>query len=92
MIKGVQRRVVEVRLGKSKIYESACFLLRQGVEAEQKKENELIEEARAIVGALSPPRKKRRRERLIRTLGYAVAFLVGGAVGFGAAFLIGGMI
>lgn len=88
MIKGVQRRVIELKLGKSKLYESACFFLRQGVGAEQRSERELLEEARAIVSALEPRGKRSGRAR-VRWIALCIMMtLLGGAIGFGLALLI----
>lgn len=88
MIKGTQRRIVEIRLGKSKLYESACFWLRQGVGAEQKSERELLEEARAIVSALEPRGKRIRRALIWRIALCVLMLLIGAALGFGLALLL----
>ena len=87
MLKGTQRRVVEIRLSGSKLYESACFFLRQGVGAEQKGEAELISEARALVGALVPPKRKRRKAWVERLISCLVSLLIGGAIGFALSLL-----
>ena len=40
MVKGIQRRFVEMKLSGSKAYESAYFILRQSGEAEKRSESE----------------------------------------------------
>lgn len=82
MIKGIQRRIVEVKLSGSKAYESACFILRQGTGAETKSESELVDEARRIVSALEPQKRKKADKLIMRLLLPLLLVVVGGIVGF----------
>lgn len=88
MIKGVQRRVVEVKLCGSKIYESACFVLRQGVGTESATQGELINEAKQIINSIEPPKKKKRAGRIVGRILFCLLLLaVGAALGFALSFL-----
>ena len=87
MVKGIQRRIVEVKLNDSKTYESACFVLRQKSEIEKKSDTELIEEARRIAGSLEPHRRKKVGRQIAKILLVLLLLFVGAAIGFSLSFL-----
>lgn len=82
MLKGIQRRFVEIKISGSKAYDSACFILRQGVDAEARSELELVEEARRIVGSLEPKKKKGAGRRALLILLSLLLVAVGAVLGF----------
>jgi hypothetical protein len=82
MVKGIQRRFVEMKLSGSKAFESAYFILRQSSEAEKRSESELIDEARKIVGALEPQRRKKTDKLIGRVLLYLFFLFIGAVIGF----------
>ena len=88
MIKGVQRRIVEVKLDGSKAYESACFILRQGAGAETKSESELVDEAKRIVGALEPKKRKKAGKIIGKLLLSLLLLVIGCAIGFLLSFAL----
>ena len=82
MVKGIQRRFVEMKLVGSKTYESAYFILKRGNEAQKSGEKELLDEARRIVSSLDAGKKKAKGGRIVRILLYPLLFLIGAALGF----------
>ena len=82
MVKGIQRRFVEMKLVGSKTYESAYFILKRGTEPQKSGEKELLEEARRIVSSLDNDKKKAKDGKIVRILLYPLLFLIGAALGF----------
>ena len=82
MVKGIQRRFVEMKLVGSKTYESAYFILKRGSESQKSGEQELLEEARKIVSSFDTDKKKAKGGRIVRILLYPLLFLIGAALGF----------
>jgi pilus assembly protein TadC len=82
MVKGIQRRFVEMKLSGSKAFESAYFILRQSSEAEKRSESELIDEARRIVGTLEPQKRKNAGKLIGRLLLSLLFVVIGAVVGF----------
>ena len=82
MLKGIQRRFVEMKLVGSKTYESAYFILKRGSEPQKSGEQELLEEARKIVSSFDTDKKKAKGGRIVRILLYPLLFLIGAALGF----------
>lgn len=88
MLKGVQRRMVEVKLSGSKAYESACFILRRGAEAEARGERELVDEAKRIVDTLDQTKRKSGKKALRTVLLCILLFLLGALIGFSLSLLL----
>ena len=82
MVKGIQRRFVEMKLVGSKTYESAYFILKRGNEPQKSEEKELLDEARRIVSSLDNDKKKAKGGKIVRILLYPLLFLIGSALGF----------
>ena len=87
MLKGTQRRMVEVKLKDNKIYESACFIFRQGVGSEKKSEVELVEEARRIITSLDPSRSAKVKQKISVVVLSLLVFTVGACAGFFVSYL-----
>ena len=82
MVKGIERRVVELKIKDSEIYERACFILRYGEMSADACERELLAEAQRIVNSLCPSKKSKRCDARRRILFCALIFLLGVLVGF----------
>ncbi len=72
MIKGIERRVVEMKLTGNRFYERACLILKVDEKIGVPDERELIEEARRIVSQIGISPKGERRRAILR---FAFAFL-----------------
>jgi hypothetical protein len=84
MVKGVHKRIVEIKINGSKLYDHACLVFKSGDVASLTNEREMIEEANRIigeVGANDGRRKRRRRSKLACALLCLLCLIIGIAVG-----------
>ena len=89
MIKGCERRMINIEDTDSELFESAYFIIRQNVPLPKKtKREDIIREAAKIVGEKMEPNRSRRRERRRLWAERAVVFAVGAAASAVAAVLI----
>jgi hypothetical protein len=88
MIKGIERRVVEMKLTDNKFYERACLVLKVGEKIGASNEQELIEEARRIVSQIGTSKKSKRRFSVWWFVFAALFFCAGAFTGILATFLI----
>jgi len=82
MIKGINKRVVMLKLDGNRVYESACFVVRRDVERRREEERDMLKEANRILSEmeLRGAKKKGRFKRLMLCL---VMIAVGAAIGIG---------
>ena len=83
-VKGAQRQVVVMRIGESRYFEEAFFVVRLGVARTRTNESEMLLEANRILRECTRGEEKRGHPRLRR----ALWFLLGLAVGAGVAWLV----
>ena len=89
MVKGVQRRMVEVRLRDSKIYESACLVLRTEAPVKSSGERELLDEANRIISSFEIGKTKKGDRDIFRKIVTGVLILMLGIlIGFALGVLI----
>ena len=88
MVKGIERRVVELKIKDSEIYERACFILRCGEISAEVCERELINEAHRIVNSLCPSKTSKKAQMRRRLLFSALIFLLGALIGFALGALL----
>lgn len=86
MVKGIQRRLVQVKLRDSSIYESACFVLKSDCTGRASGERDLLEEANRIVASLdvvgkAPPKKAWGSKVAAATLLIVFGMLIGFSIG-----------
>lgn len=84
VIKGVQKRMIEVKLSGSKLYDSACFICKSGSAAARVSESEMIDEANKIISEIGVRSGKRRKRRGLAVFLSMLFCLLGALVGFGA--------
>ena len=77
MIKGIERRVVEMKLPSNRFYERACLVLKVDLKNREADERDLIEEARRILSTLGVTKKGERRRTVLRILFALLCFLLG---------------
>ena len=82
MIKGINKRVVMLKLEGNRVYESACFVVRRDVERRREEERDMLKEANRILSEmeLRGAKKKGRFKRLMLCL---IMLAVGAAIGIG---------
>ena len=89
MVKGVQRRLVEVKLRDSKLYESACLVLKAEDQKKIVGERDLLDEANRIIASLgvcgNTPKKRSPMGKI--TVG-ALLVLLGILIGFSLGVLV----
>ena len=89
MVKGIQKRMVEVKLRNSKIYESACFVMRSGREECSVRSTELLDEANRIINALElAGSSDHKHSAANKVLTGALLLLLGIIIGFAVGVLI----
>ncbi|MBE6593442.1 MAG: hypothetical protein E7642_05560 [Ruminococcaceae bacterium] len=88
MIRGIERRVVEMKLTGNRFYERACLVLKVDPALKVPDENELIEEARRIISQVGEaPKNRGRRAFLLFALG-VFCFFLGALIGVLATFAL----
>ena len=88
MIRGIERRVVEMKLQNNRFYERACLVLKADPAMKVPCESELIEEARRIVSEVGGTKKKGGRRVLLCFLLCVICFVIGALIGVWAALAI----
>ena len=89
MVKGIQRRMVEVRLRGSRIYEWAYFVMRADRAREPISEREILDEANKIIASLEAGREKcTKNSSSGKILSGALLLLLGLVIGFAIGVLI----
>ena len=86
MVKGIQKRMVEVKLKNSKLYESACLVMRSDTADIPSRGGELLDEANRIISALELTKSSARKSSgtgkiitgaLLLLLGIIIGFAIG---------------
>ena len=86
MIKGINRQMIVVKLEGSRLYDSACFLLRRGAGG---CEGDMIGEANRILADMDVKGSRRRRKGRVKGfLMLLLGLVLGAFAGFGLSFLI----
>jgi hypothetical protein len=84
MIKGINKRVVMLRLEGNRLYESVCFVVRRDVERRREEEKDMLREANRILSEMEL-RGARKKGRWKRAVLCALMLVIGIAVGAGLA-------
>lgn len=83
MIKGVQKKLIEVKLRGNRLYESACFVCKSGNAAAGASEADLVGEADRIICEVGAREKKKaKKRRWLRAVAALLLFAAGAAIGF----------
>ncbi len=89
MVKGVQKRLVEVKLRDSKLYESACLVLKAENAKKITGERDLLDEANRIIASLGVSGNAPKKRSLIgRVTAAALLVLLGILIGFALGVLV----
>ena len=88
MVKGLNKQMIILRLDDNRIYESACFILKNEVTHKKETEKDMLAEANRLLGEMELGRARSRKRRGFgRFLLWLAVFLLGGVAGFALAFL-----
>ena len=89
MIKGVNKQMIVLKLDNNRLYDSACFVLRNDVDRKKSEEKDMLGEANRILAEMDIKRPRRSGRGGFRRFLFSVALLVIGAViGFVIAIMI----
>ena len=89
MVKGINKQMIVLKLDGNRLYDSACFVLKNEVRAQRDAQKDMLYEANRILSEMEIKRAlPRRRSRVGRFLLWALIFLLGVALGFGTSFFI----
>lgn len=89
MVKGLNKQMIVLRIDGNRIYESACFILKNEVSQSKETRKDMLAEANRLLGEMdldaARPRKKRGFGKFMLWL---CVFLLGAILGFGVALFI----
>ena len=88
MVRGIERRIVELKLSDNKFYERACLILKVDTGIGIPNERELIDEARRIVSEIGISKRSDKRRAVQNSIFALLCFCIGLITGICAAFLI----
>jgi len=89
MVKGINKQMIVLHIEGNRIYESACFILKNEVSQTKETRKDMLTEANRLLGEMdlgtARPRKKKAFGRFLLWL---CVFLLGAFLGFGLCFFI----
>lgn len=89
MVKGINKQMIILKLEGNRLYDSACFVLRNEVKQKKETEKDMLYEANRILSEMDIKRVKPHRFRWLRRLLTSLLLLaVGACIGFGLSFLV----
>ena len=89
MVKGINKQMIVLRIEGNRIYESACFILKNEVIRSRESEKDMLSEANRILEGMELRRfSRKKRVWHKRVLFSLLLLLVGGAIGFFLSFLL----
>ncbi len=86
-VKGTQRQVVVLQIGKSRYFEEAFFVVRREVRQTRANGSEMLIEANRILRESTRAEEKRRHPRAVRLIWFAVGLAIGLGIAAAAVFL-----
>ncbi len=90
MVKGINKQMIVLKIDGHRIYESACFVLKNDVKASHEKKSDMLVEANRILEEmeLDGGNPRRKRHILRKILVGCLLLLIGGIIGFGIALSV----
>ena len=89
MVKGLNKQMIILHLEGNRIYESACFILKNEVSHTKETKKDMLAEANRLLGEMelrtARPRKRRAFGKFLLWFG---VFLLGAIIGFGISLFI----
>ena len=81
--------MVVLRIDDNRLYDSACFVLKNDVKHQRETQKDMLYEANRILADMEIKKvRPRRRRGFVSFLCWIFVFLLGAAAGFGASFFI----
>lgn len=89
MVRGINKQMIVLKIEGNRIYDSACFILKNEVKQSKDTERDMLNEANRILGEMDLRRVKRKRGGFFKRLAVsAILLIIGAIIGFGLSFLI----
>ncbi len=89
MVKGINKQMIVLKIDGNKIYDSACFILKNEVCHAKENERDMLREANRLLAEMDIGKpKKKKRHIFLKLLLCALLFIVGTAIGAGVSFFI----
>ena len=89
MVKGINKQMIVLKLDNNRLYDSACFVLKNDVKQQKEAQKDMLYEANRILSEMEIKKvRPRRRGFFRRALLWLFVFLLGAAIGFGVSFFI----
>ncbi len=89
MVKGINKQMIVLKIEGNRLYDSACFVLKNEVTRSKESEKDMLYEANRLLGEMELKRSKKKGRGVGRRLLVGVLLLLLGAVGgFALSFFI----
>ena len=88
LVRGVHKRIIEVKISGSRLFDHACLVFKSGDIANETSERDILAEANRIISESGAVRKKK-RGRVGRTIGVRLLCALFLALGVGLGLAIG---
>ncbi len=89
MVKGINKQMIVLKIEGNRLYDSACFILKNEVERAKETEKDMLYEANRLLGEMDLKKVKHKKHRVWRSILISAALLLVGAVcGFALSFLV----
>ena len=88
LVRGVHKRIIEVKVNGSRLFDQACLVFKSGDIATKTSEKDILEEANRIIGEVGA-RDGKRKKRAKTALATVFLCLVCLAVGIGIGIMLG---
>lgn len=89
MVKGVNRQMIVLKLDGNRIYDSACFVLKNDAKQQKEAQKDMLREANRILAQMDIKRSRPRRIGWFWKLLFLLLILViGMIIGFALSFLL----
>lgn len=87
LVRGVHKRIIEVKVNGSKLFDHACLVFKNGEIASQTSERDMIEEANRIIGEIGA-RDHKKSKRGIRAVGVILLCILCLGMGIGIGLVL----
>jgi hypothetical protein len=88
MVKGINKQMVILKMDDNRLYDSACFVLRNDVKQRKEDQKDMLYEANRILAEMEIKKVRPKKRRFRRFLLSLFLFLLGAAIGFGVSFFM----
>ena len=88
MIKGVNKQMIVLRIDGNRIYESACFVLKNEITQSKESRKDMLDEANRLLAQMDIKKARPRKKRIFWRIALPMLiFVLGAAAGFALSFV-----